>query len=411
MERKRFYRFALAVSVLASFILKVLLIAKYRNLLTLSSDDLNYVKSAVMIIARGIFTYYDLTEPTVFVMPLYPYFLAGFFKVLGWGLVGLQAVRIIQAVLSCITIVLVYFSAKKLLSEPAALISAFLVSFYVPDIVTAGYFLTETLFTTLLALLIFLSLESASKPSRAKFLILGSVWAAATYCRPTIALYPVIFAPYLFFHHRMKVRKIMSYGLLMSISFFLLMSPWWVRNYLEYGKFIPLTASSGNPMLQGTYIDYRQTPENTVVYGTGKTELETDMTEVRIAKERILSGFKKDFWGYLRWYTIGKTFSLWKGPFYWKQFFGISYQSVLIFHFLILILGFSGIMALAFEDVFKYMLPVSVLLYFNVVHCLYMSFDRYAFPLMPLLSIFSAYTLQKAAICIKSFSMAMLKRS
>ena len=71
----------------------------------------------------------------------------------------------------------------------------------------------------------------------------------------------------------MKVVEMVKLGSIMFIMFGVIMSPWWIRNYLEYGEFIPLAASSGNPFLQGTYINYEQTPENVVYYKLGKTPL------------------------------------------------------------------------------------------------------------------------------------------
>ena len=62
-------------------------------------------------------------------MPLYPLFLASVFKVFGCGLAGFQAVRIIQAVLSSITIILVFLIARYYFDEKIAAFSAFLVSF------------------------------------------------------------------------------------------------------------------------------------------------------------------------------------------------------------------------------------------------------------------------------------------
>jgi len=47
-------------------------------------------------------------------------------------------------------------------------------------------------------------------------------------------------------------------GTVMFLAFVAVVSPWWIRNYREYGEFIPLAASSGNPLLQGTYVNYEQ---------------------------------------------------------------------------------------------------------------------------------------------------------
>ena len=115
MKYKSRTYFILGVIILISFIIKLVLILEYKNRLTLSSDDLNYVKSAVVLIKRGIYTFHNLNEPTVFVTPTYPFFIASVFSFFGYGLQGMQAVRIIQAVISCVTILLTYLIAKELL--------------------------------------------------------------------------------------------------------------------------------------------------------------------------------------------------------------------------------------------------------------------------------------------------------
>lgn len=390
MKNKSLPVYILSLLIFLSFIIKLVLIFRYRNLLTLDSDDLNYIKSAVVLVEKGVFVFHNYNEPTVFVMPLYPAFLAGIFKLFGYGLTGLQAVRIVQAVLSSVTIVLVFMIARQLFNYTTALVSSFLVAFYPPNIVTAGYLLTETLFTALLALIVYLSLIFSKRPTYPKFILLGLLWAASTLCRPTIAFYPVMLLLYILFYYRINLKRMIKLGFTMAVAFVVIMAPWWIRNYQEYGDFIPLTASSGNPMLQGTYVDYKQTPENVVHYKLGENAYETNKIEVEIAKKRIKAELKKDFWGYIRWYTIGKTYLFWGTVFYWKEFFGIKQQAVMVFHYFILS-GFIGIGILAFNNFYKYMLPVLIIVYFNAIHCFYMAFDRYAFPVIPLLSIFSAF--------------------
>ncbi len=377
-----------------SFALKLFLILKYKNLLSLDSDDLNYIKSAVFLIKRGVITYHDYNEPTVFIMPLYPLFLGAMFRLLGWGLTGFQAVRIVQALLSSVTDILVYLMGRRLFDQRTALLSSFLMCFYWPNIVTPAYFLTETLFTFLLCLLVYFSLKFAEDPRPTKFIFLGVLTAAATGCRPTIALYPALLAIYMFFIYR---RSGLWYAakclLVMTASLVLVLSPWWVRNYVEYGEFIPLTASSGNPLLQGTYVNYRQTPETQVQYGLAKNALERDRIEREAALKRIAKGFREDFRAYLKWYTIGKTVSFWGSPFYWKTFLGVDRHLVYPAHF-VLLLGFGGAALLMFRKrLLKPLLPFLVIVCFNIVHCVYMAFDRYAYPLLPLLSLFSAFFL------------------
>lgn len=418
MLRRDVYYRILTVIILLSLAIKLIMIFKYGNMLNLGSDDLNYVKSAVALLKNGILTYHNYNEPTVFIMPLYPMFLAMVFKVFGYGFAGLQAVRVIQALISCITIVYIFLMASDLFDKKAGIISAFLMAFYLPNITTSGYFLTETVFTALLCALIHYSLKVSKKPVLYKFMLLGVLWAAATLCRPTILFYPLFFFLYLFLYHRISLNKILKWSMSMMAVFALIMSPWWLRNYREYGVFIPLAASSGNPMLQGTYIDYVQNPDNIVHYEMGKNAFETNKNEMKAVKQRIRMELEKDFWGYLRWYTLGKTLKLWSVPFYWKRVFDIGIEHVFPFHCIILS-GFIGIAILIFKgayefmkggagrklagnEFFRYFIPVSVILYFNLIHCVYMAFDRYAFPLMPLVSIFTGYLAVKVSTVLKS---------
>jgi len=390
MKNRRRTYFILGAFVLLSFIIKLIMIFKYGNQLTLASDDLNYLKSAVYLTKKNIFVFHNYNEPTVFIMPLYPLFLSIIIRIFGYGLAGIQAIRVTQAVISCVTIIMVFLIAQRLFGKKVALFAAFLVSFYVPNIVTTGYLLTATLFTALLYTLLYYSLKFSDKPLCGNFAVLGVIWAGAILCRPTIAPYPALLFLYLLIHRRVKLGKLIKLGIAMSITFIVIMLPWWVRNYMEYSEFIPLTAASGNPMLQGTYVNYLQTPENVVYYKLGENAFETNKTEVEVAKKRIREEFRKDFWGYLKWFTLGKTKFYWQSPFYWRELFNIDRKLVELTHYFLLI-GFAGIILSAVKNFTKYMLPISLIVFFNVVHCIYMAFDRYAFPLMPLMSIFCSY--------------------
>ncbi|MCX7712018.1 MAG: glycosyltransferase family 39 protein [Clostridia bacterium] len=381
---------ALIMILTVALVLRLALIFKYGNLLTLDSDDLNYIKSAVYLLRSGLLTYQSYHEPTVYIMPGYPAFLALIFKIFGSESDGIQAIRIIQAIISTATILIVYLMAKRLFNSPAAILSAAFLAIYPPNMTTAGFLMTETIFTFLLCLLIYSSILCVSEPSVKKFVFLGAFLAVVTLFRPTIAMYPALLFIYLLISHRMKVGMLIKQGAVMILSFCIIMSPWWIRNYIEYATFIPLSASSGNPMLQGTYIHYRQTPDNITYYKLGKDAFETDQNEVETAKKRIKEGFKKDFWSYLQWYTIGKTRYYWGTIFYWKEFAGISQYHVLALHYMILS-GFFGMGILILTNYKEHLLPILTILYFNAVHCVYMAFDRYAFPVIPVMTMYSAY--------------------
>lgn len=75
IEKKSISHLLLGSFIILSLFIKLFLIFKYKNQLNLSSDDLNYIKSAVVLIKTGVFTFHNFNEPTVFVMPVYQFFL------------------------------------------------------------------------------------------------------------------------------------------------------------------------------------------------------------------------------------------------------------------------------------------------------------------------------------------------
>ena len=90
---------------------------------TFSAGDTGfYLRIAHSILNTGTFA--DNGNPTAFVVPLYPIFLALMFKIFGDHLVAIQ---LIQIVLSALTLLLIYSTAKRLFGEHAALVAAALV--------------------------------------------------------------------------------------------------------------------------------------------------------------------------------------------------------------------------------------------------------------------------------------------
>ncbi|AEY64312.1 glycosyltransferase family 39 protein [Clostridium sp. BNL1100] len=386
---KNKYSVSVLALILITTIIKLVLIFIYPEILSVHSDDINYYMSSLYFLKRGVLTYRTFNEATVFIMPLYPLFVSGVLKIFGIGFWGLQAVRIIQTGLSALSILFVYLTTKKLFNKKAGLISAVIFSFYPPNLVTPGYILTECLFTFILLALIYFSFKFADNLSISKAAILSLIWIIAVFCRPTVLFYPCFYLLYIFINKYYRLSQCIKYGITMALIFILSALPWWVRNYNEYQTFIPLTASSGNPLLQGTYINYIQTPENTTNYEVGKTALETDNIESNVAFKRIREGFKNHFLKYLCWYTLGKTFYFWTIPFYWTDVIGISFGLAVVYHFFIIITAIYVVFKGVRERLFmKISLIVFIALYFNFVHCVYMSFDRYAYPIIGVMCIY-----------------------
>ncbi|MDD3726340.1 MAG: glycosyltransferase family 39 protein, partial [Candidatus Ratteibacteria bacterium] len=111
-----------------------------------------------------------------------------------------------------------------------------------------GFLLTETLFIFLTVLTIYTFINLSDKPS--SWIKAGISLGLAGLCRPTIQIYlPVALAHIAFMKEKtgIKIKKIFF-----ILTFFsLTLSPWIIRNYVVFGKFIPGTTMGGRVFWEG----------------------------------------------------------------------------------------------------------------------------------------------------------------
>lgn len=64
-------------------------------------------------------------------------------------------------------------------------------------------------------------------------------------------------------YKKVRFKEALKYTIIVIAVFSVVMSPWWIRNYVIFHRFIPFTMATGNPMDQGTFIDYNKKSRNT----------------------------------------------------------------------------------------------------------------------------------------------------
>lgn len=303
------------------------------------NDDVKYIRSAWELVDNGHFIYHKVNEPTVFIMPGLSYTIAFFVKIFGkFG--GITAFRVFQAVLQALSMYLVFLIGRKVFSSRAALFGCFLNLLYVVEYYTTTIVLTEVIFKFLLLLLLYISIYAIEEKNPIYYTIGGIIWGLACLVRPTIAAYPAIIL-IIWLIKKYSFKDMVKYTLITTLAFSIVMSPWWIRNYSVYNKFIPLTLSSGNPFLQGTYVKYDQSTDYTP-YESGKTVIETNQNEINAGLYRLKTYGVKEPLKYIYWYTLGKTWYLWRYPFYWNSVFGVNFTAITLYHYFILLLGIGS---------------------------------------------------------------------
>lgn len=349
-----------------------------------NNDDVKYIRSAWELVDKGHFIYRNLDEPTVFIMPGLPYAVAFFVNIFGkFG--GITAFRIFQALLQALSMCLVFLIGRKVFNSKAALLACFLDSLYIAEYYTNTVILTEILFKFFLLLLIYLSIYAIEEKKLVYYTLGGVIWGLACLVRPTIAAYPIVIL-IMWIIKKYPLKDMVKFTTCTVLAFSIVMSPWWIRNYMVFHRFIPLTLSSGNPFLQGTYVNYDQKVDYTP-YKTGNTEIETNQNELNCGLYRLKTYASKEPLKYAYWYTIGKTIKLWEAPFYWKEILGVTTAEATSFHMLIVVLGITGVILLFNKRNKNFLILFITVVFFNLIYVPYLTMSRYSYPIMPILII------------------------
>ncbi|OPJ59228.1 ArnT family glycosyltransferase [Clostridium oryzae] len=393
-KEDKWIKISLFAIIVLFFIVNLYAVLKYGNENYLGSfkkfdnDDVKYIRSAWELVDKGQLIYHRVDEPTVFIMPALPYALAFFVKIFGkFG--GIIAFRIFQATLQAASMYLIFLIGRKVFNSRAAVLGCFLNLLYIAEYYTTTVILTEVLFKFLLLLLIFVSLYAIEERRLSYYTIGGVLWALGCLIRPVLAAYPAAIL-IIWIIKKYTIKDMMKFTMVTILTFSAVMSPWWIRNYAVFHRFIPLTLSSGNPFLQGTYVNYDQSVDH-VPSKSGKTEIETNQNQINTGLYRLKTYAVKKPLKYVCWYTVGKSLRLWSGPFYWKKIFGINYVAAAIFHCFILVLGLAESIRLFINKNKQFVFLFIVIVLFDLIYIPYYTMDRYSYPIMPILFILSGY--------------------
>lgn len=199
-------------------------------------DFLSYEAIALNVLNGNGFSY-DGLNPTAGDAPAYPLFLASIYKVFGHNH---NAVRVIQILLLAGISLLTYFTARRHLGLSGALsgLAGVLVALWPYFILYATLLLTEMFYAFFLMLAVFFLLEFNRSFKKKSGILSGFAMALAALARPVALFLPFWSALFGFLWKRKK--EIFKKQLLIVLIFCAVLSPWVVRNYLEFKTFIPV---------------------------------------------------------------------------------------------------------------------------------------------------------------------------
>lgn len=201
----------------------------------------------------------------IFHPPLYPYFLAMVNAVFG----SLAAIKIVQALLGSLLIPAVFRLAARAFGEKAAPVAAAIVAFYPELIWYASHFWCETLFLSFLWWAIERVMAADEGASRRMAALAGILFGLAILTRETLLYLLPIAALWLAVS---RPRRRPALALILLGAAFIVVAPWTIRNWIQFGAFIPVSTGGGLNLYQGNAQISREEVYNEYYANEGKVE-------------------------------------------------------------------------------------------------------------------------------------------
>lgn len=218
-------------------------------------DALQYNAIAKNILDGKGFTY-DSIHPTAARAPMYPYFLAAIYRILGYNYIY---AKIAQAIIGAITCLFVYQIAKNLYSSFIGILAAMVTCIYPSLIGYSNLLYSETLTGFLLVLSVFVFITALKKNKVYLFVMSGVSFGLLSLNYPKFMFLPLVLGFSFCSLHKFKASFLKSFfWLLLAVS--LVIAPWTIRNLNTFGKLIPVSTGFGTTLwystLPGDYTEW-----------------------------------------------------------------------------------------------------------------------------------------------------------
>ena len=366
------------------------------------SDDKDYKEIARNITeGRG----YTLEgKPTAYRTPGYPIVIACTYKLFGYTN---YPIRILQVFLDLGSCFLLFLIGRKFFSERVALLASGIFAFFPAQILYTCEFMTETSFTFILLLIVWLVLSNNSLHGIQRNVVIGLLIGIAILIRSTALLLPfiIMLSRWKF---GLSLRKNLIGLAVISVTAVVILSPWLVRNYSTFHR-ISITSNTGVNFWIGNHAGASGSysfPKDNNPLEEIKDNYECSDLGMKLGKEFITAHpgeylillakkfahfFSADYWlmTTIQYFPNAKEYpnaaSLFSKINPWL-FWSIQLPFVLI-----LLAGTFGLVCRGTSEQNITFILWTTILYWLVVHLIFYAGARYRFPIVPFIILAAAY--------------------
>ena len=233
--------------VLLSFVLQVAAIGVFRQYHTRTGEDnfgfgfeMGRVGRSIALGQGFSNPYGGNTGPSAWEPPLYPYLIGGVFKIFGiYTYASAWVLLSINCLLAALTTIPVYLIAHRTFGSRVAIWSARAWALNPYVWYWSIHWIWDTTFTPLMLALIFLVvLEMEQWPGWRGWILFGALWGVGALANPTMLSFLPFCGLWVWRQRYRRGLPSLAGVVLSSFVFFLVLSPWMVRNYEVFGRFV-----------------------------------------------------------------------------------------------------------------------------------------------------------------------------
>ena len=184
--------------------------------------------------------YEGSTGPTAWEPPLYPYLMAGVFELFGiYTQASAWVLLTINSLFATLTTIPIFLIAHKTLGERVARWSAWAWALNPYVWYWSIRWIWDTTFTPfLIALLFLLALELEEWPGVRGWILFGALYAVGALANPSILSFLPFCGLWIWWRRSRHGLPSLAGIALASLTFFLILAPWLIRNYQVFGRFV-----------------------------------------------------------------------------------------------------------------------------------------------------------------------------
>ena len=354
--------------------------------------------------------------PTALFAPIYPYFIAGIFKLFGtFSYTSSVLIRTIQCAFSAFTCWPLYFIARRVLGKAAGAATTWIWVFFPGSIYFAVEWVWDTSVVALwIALVIAATLKLRGSDRVGWWVGYGALWGVGAMINPSILAVLPFLALWAIWPLRERFAHAAKLALVCSAVFFVCLVPWTVRNYVVFHRFVPLRS---NFALEWWLDNHTRYPDRSVHPIDYQPELDkyVQMTEMPYMDEK-----KREAMAFVRSYPADEAnFVLHRFVHTWLE---ITESPLDLWRTIPLYLKFSIVVSTAFTLLAflgawfavrsgdPAVTPVAtVLMVYPIVFYITHTGLRYRFPIDSLMLLFAMYGVSHCAALVKRRTTVLLR--